>query len=254
MIAILSPAKTITLDKEIKANIYTEPVFLQEASELMEELMKYTPPEMESLMKVNSDLAEKNFMRHLHWSKDHHLSNGKQALLAYDGAVYQGINAVDFNEEQLSFANKHIRILSGLYGALRPLDIIQPYRLEMATKLENAEGNNLYSFWKEKLTDYFMKELYMQDDNVLINLASKEYSSAINLDKINGKIITPVFKDYKGGIYKVVTIYAKRARGLMSRFIIENSITSVNELKEFDTEGYSYNEDLSTGSEWIFTR
>lgn len=254
MIAILSPAKTITLDKEIKANIYTEPVFLQEASELMEELMKYTPPEMESLMKINSDLAEKNFMRHLHWDKYHHLSNGKQALLAYDGAVYQGINAADFNEEQLSFANKHIRILSGLYGALRPLDIIQPYRLEMVTKLENTEGNNLYSFWKEKLTDYFMKELYMQDDNVLINLASKEYSSAINLDKINGKIITPVFKDYKGGIYKVVTIYAKRARGLMSRFIIENNITSVNELKEFDTEGYSYNEDLSTDWEWVFTR
>ncbi|MEG0775259.1 peroxide stress protein YaaA [Clostridium sp.] len=254
MIVILSPAKTINLNKNINTNVFTEPTFIKEANLLMEELMNYTPPELESLMKINSDLAEKNFVRHLHWNRVHDLSNGRQALLAYDGAVYQGIHAQDFNAEQLYFANQHIRILSGLYGALRPLDIIQPYRLEMATKLKNTEGSNLYSFWKNQLTSYFMKELNFQGDNVVINLASREYSSAIDLEKINAKVITPVFKDYKGGTYKVITIYAKRARGIMSRFIVENRITSPSGLKNFDEEGYSYSEDLSTESEWVFIR
>jgi uncharacterized protein len=254
MIVILSPAKTINLDKKIKTNIFTEPIFLEEANLLMDELIKYTPPDLESLMKVSSELAEKNFIRHIQWIGEHDLCSGTQALSGYDGAVYQGINAVDFNEEQLSFANNHIRILSGLYGVLRPLDIIKPYRLEMATKLKNTVGNNLYSFWRDKLTDYFMKELEMQRENIVINLASKEYYSAINFEKIPGKIITPVFKDYKGGTYKVITIYAKRARGLMSRFIIENGITSPNELKEFDVEDYTFDEDMSTDSEWVFIR
>jgi len=254
MITILSPAKTITLNKKTNTKIYTKPAFLEEASILMEELMKYTPPELETLMKVSSELAEKTFLAHLNWNKEHDLSTGAQALLAYDGAVYQGISAENFNEEQLTFANDHIRILSGLYGALRPLDIINPYRLEMASKLKNSEGNNLYSFWRNRLTNYFIEHLDMQKEKVIVNLASKEYSTAINLDKTKAKVITPVFKEYKGGTYKVVTIYAKRTRGLMSRFIIENSITNPEKLKEFDLEGYSYNEAMSNESEWVFTR
>jgi cytoplasmic iron level regulating protein YaaA (DUF328/UPF0246 family) len=254
MIVILSPAKTINMEKAINTDIYSIPVFIKEAGLLMEELVNYTPPEMESLMKINSELAVKNFMRHLSWSREHDLSNGRQALLCYDGAVYQGIKSEDFNEGQLKFANEHVRILSGLYGVLRPLDIIRPYRLEMAAKLKNEAGNNLYCFWKDKLTNYFRKELEMQRDNILIDLASKEYSSAIDMSKINARMITPVFKDYKRGVYKNVTIYAKRARGLMTRFIIENSIISPDELKEFDEEDYSYNERLSTDSEWVFTR
>lgn len=254
MIVILSPAKTLKMEKAVSTDLYTKPVFIKEASTLMGELKKYTPPEMESLMKINSELAEKNFIRHIVWKEEHNLSNGRHALLAYDGAVYQGIRANDFTEQQLAFANDHLRILSGLYGALRPLDLIQPYRLEMAAKLKNNAGNNLYSFWKDKLTNYFKKELEKQKDNILIDLASKEYSSAIDMCKINAKVITPIFKDYKRGSHKVITIYAKRARGLMSRFIIENSIVLPSELKEFDEEGYSYNEYFSNDVEWVFTR
>lgn len=254
MIAILSPAKNLNMRKAINTNLYTNPVFIKEASMLMKELQQYTPPELESLMNINAELAEKNFMRHISWNKEHNLLNGKQAILAYDGAVYRGINAKDFNNQQLFFANEHIRIISGLYGVLRPLDLIQPYRLEMATKLRNNSGNNLYSFWKDKLTNYFEEELIKQKDNILIDLASKEYSSAIDINKLNAKVITPAFKDYKRGTYKVVTIYAKRARGLMSRFIIENSIVLPDDLKEFCEEGYNYNENLSTDVEWIFTR
>jgi len=254
MIIILSPAKTLKMGKALNTNLYTEPIFIKEASSLMKELIKYSPPEMESLMKVNSKLAEQNFMRHIRWKTAHDLSNGKQAILAYDGAVYQGLGASDLSEEQLVFASGHLRILSGLYGALRPLDLIQPYRLEMGTKLKNRQGNNLYSFWRYKLTIYIKKELKKQDDNIIIDLASKEYSSAIDMSKIKAKVITPVFKDYKGGNYKVITIYTKRARGLMSRFIIQNNIVLPSELKEFDEEGYSYNEYLSSDVELVFTR
>lgn len=254
MIAILSPAKTLNMESRAGTNLYTKPKFIKEAGTLMKELIKYSPPEMENLMKINSELAEQNFRRHMMWRQNHDLSNSKQAILAYDGAVYQGINAEDLQEEELSFANKHVRILSGLYGALRPLDLIQPYRLEMQARLKNNRGNNLYSFWRDKLTDYFVKEFEKQEDNVLIDLASKEYSSAINLDKINARVITPVFKEHKGGTLKVITIYAKRARGLMTRFIIQNRIKAPDELKEFGEEGYSYSEYLSTENEWVFTR
>lgn len=254
MLIILSPAKTLKMEKALNTNLYTQPVFIKEASSLIKELRKYSPPEMESLMKINSKLAIENFDRHISWQENHDLSNGKQALLAYDGAVYQGICASNFTEEQLSFANEHLRILSGLYGVLKPLDVIHPYRLEMATKLKNAEGNNLYSFWKSKITDYFEVELQKQEDNILIDLASKEYSSVIDMNKINAKVITPVFKDYKNGTHKVITIYAKRARGLISRFIIENNISLPKDLKEFNEEGYCYNEYLSSDSEFVFTR
>ncbi|MCB2298461.1 peroxide stress protein YaaA [Clostridium tagluense] len=254
MIIILSPAKTLKMEKVLNTNLYTETLFIREASYLIKELVKYSPPEMERLMKVNSKLAQQNFMRHIMWKEEHDLSNGKQALLAYDGAVYQGISAGELSQQQLSFANDHLRILSGLYGALRPLDLIQPYRLEMGTKLKNRRGDNLYSFWKNKLTTYLKKELQGQNDNILIDLASKEYSSVIDLSKINIKVITPVFKDYKNGTHKVITIYTKRARGLMSRFIIENNIILPSDLKEFNEEGYSYNKYLSSDTEFVFTR
>jgi uncharacterized protein len=254
MIVILSPAKTLKMEKALNTNLYTEPIFIKEANSLIKELIKYPPPEMEGLMKINSGLAEENFRRHISWKREHDLSNAKQALLAYDGAVYKGISASDLSEQQLCFANEHLRILSGLYGALRPLDLIKPYRLEMATKLKNKLGNNLYSFWEDKLTTYLKKELKRQDDNILIDLASKEYSSVIDMSKIKVKVITPVFKDYKNGTSKIITIYAKRARGLMSRFIIDNNIISPRDLKEFNEEGYKYNEYLSSDTELVFTR
>lgn len=254
MITILSPAKTLKMEKALNTTLYTQPIFIREASTLIKELIKYSPPEMEELMKVNGNLAHKNFMRHIKWKEEHDLSNGKQALLAYDGAVYQGIRTGDLSQQQLYFANDHFIIFSGLYGALRPLDLIQPYRLEMGTKLKNRKGDNLYSFWQHKLTTYLKKELHRQNDNILINLASKEYSCVIDMSKINAKVITPVFKEYKNGTHKVITIYTKRARGLMSRFIIDNNITCPSELKEFNEEGYRYNEYLSSDAEIVFTR
>jgi cytoplasmic iron level regulating protein YaaA (DUF328/UPF0246 family) len=254
MITILSPAKTLKMEKALNRNLYTEPLFIKEASALIKELIKYSPEDLEGLMKVNGKLAEQNFMRHISWKKEHDLSNAMQAILAYDGAVYKGIRAADLNEQQLGFASGHLIILSGLYGALRPLDLIKPYRLEMGTKLKNRRGNNLYIFWRNKLTTYIKKELKKQDDNILIDLASKEYSSVIDMSKINVKVITPVFKEYKNGVYKIITIYAKRARGLMSRFIIENNIILPSDLKEFNEEGYSYNEYLSSDVELVFTR
>jgi cytoplasmic iron level regulating protein YaaA (DUF328/UPF0246 family) len=254
MIMILSPAKTLKMEKAINTNLYTEALFIKEASSLIKELVKYSPPEMEGLMKVSSKLAEQNFMRHISWQEEHDLSNGKQALLAYDGAVYQGINAGELSEKQLAFANDHLRIFSGLYGALRPLDLIQPYRLEMGTKLKNKRGNNLYSFWNYKLTTYLKKEFKSQNDNILIDLASREYSRVIDMAKINVKVITPAFTEYKNGTHRGITIYTKRARGLMSRFIIENNISYPSELKEFNEEGYSYNEYLSSNTEFVFSR
>ncbi|KPU42560.1 hypothetical protein OXPF_43450 [Oxobacter pfennigii] len=220
----------------------------------MDELIKYSPYEMEGLMKVNSGLAEKNFMRHLQWSGEHNLQNSKQALHAYDGAVFQGINADDFSEEELVFADKHIRILSGLYGVLKPLDIIQPYRLEMGTKFSTQYSKDLYVFWQDKLTDYFEEEMKKQNYNVIINLASREYSSAINLNRLHARVVTPVFKDYKRGVYKIITIYAKRARGLMSRFMTKNKIVMPEDLKAFDEEGYRYMDSLSSEDEWVFIR
>ncbi|MBX4262565.1 peroxide stress protein YaaA [Clostridium estertheticum] len=254
MITILSPAKTLRMDKAVNTSLCTNPIFIREANSLIKELIKYSPEDLEGLMKVNSKLAEQNFMRHITWEKEHNLSNGKQALLAYDGAVFKGLNADDLNERQLAFANEHLIILSGLYGALRPLDLIQPYRLEMGTKLKNKRGNNLYDFWGNKITTYIKKEILIQNDNTLINLASKEYYSIIDMSKINAKVITPVFKDYKNGTHKGITIYTKRARGLMSRFIIENNISLPSDLKKFNEEGYRYNEYLSSHVEFIFTR
>lgn len=254
MIAILSPAKTLNMDRKVSIDLYTKPAFIEEASILMNELTKYSPLDLEGLMKINSSLAEESFFRHISWNKEHDLSNSKQALLAYNGAVYQGIEASSLTGEDLVFANNHLRIISGLYGALRPLDMIQPYRLEMLTKLRNPLGNNLYNFWKTKLTEYFKEELNNHKDNIIIDLASKEYSSSIDMGKINARVITPVFKDYKGGYYKVITIYAKRARGLMSRFIIKNRIEALSQLKEFNEEEYSFNELLSTDTTWVFTR
>ena len=254
MITILSPAKTLKMQKALNTNVYMQPAFIKEASVLIKELIKYSPPEMEGLMKINSKLAEQNFKRHISWNKDHDLSNGKQALLAYDGAVYQGINAGNLSRQQLDFANDHLRIFSGLYGVLRPLDLIQPYRLEMGTKMKNKRGNNLYSFWDRKLTTYIKKELQSQNDNIIVDLASKEYSKVIDTSKIKVEVITPVFKEYKNGIYKGITIYTKRARGLMSRFIIENNIIEPSRLREFNEEGYSYNEYLSSKSELVFAR
>jgi uncharacterized protein len=255
MITILSPAKTLNMEK-INNNpvINSKGAFVEEAALLIDELRKYSPPELERLLKINSELAETNYKRHVSWQKDHNVTKSKQALLAYHGMVYQGLDAETLERESLFFAQDHLRILSGLYGVLRPLDLIQPYRLEMGIKLNNILGKDLYAFWKERITSYFIEELNKHSDNTLVNLASNEYSSAIDMKKLKGKIITPVFKDYKNGTYKAITIYAKKARGMMTRFIIENHVDNPEELKSFDGEGYKFCEYMSNDGKLVFLR
>lgn len=254
MLTILSPAKNVNFDVKSEDKNYSEPIFRAEVLELVSELQKYDPWEIAKLMRVNGKIAELTFKRFMMWKKEYNLSNSKQSILAYSGTVYQALKAVELSEEELNFAQDHIRILSGLFGVLRPLDLMQPYRLEMGTKLKNSAGTNLYDLWRSLITDYFNKEIIKHKDNTLVNLASKEYSTTINELKFKGRIITPVFKEYNKGAYKIISVSAKRARGLMARFVIKNRINDVEKLKDFDEEGYYFEESKSTAVEWVFLK
>lgn len=254
MIIIISPAKTLDFKSEVQTKKYSKPDFLEDSKELIDELRKLNPKDIVRLMKVNNEIASLNFERNLSWRLPFTEDNAKQALLAFKGQVYVGLDARSLREEDLFFAQDHLRILSGLYGILRPLDLIQAYRLEMGIPLKNPKGNNLYEFWGSKISDSINYELSTQRENTLINLASNEYFKAIKPKQINGNIITPVFKELKGNELKVVTVYAKTARGLMSRFIIENKIENSSDIKAFDAGGYLFNQDLSTEKEWVFIR
>ncbi len=254
MITIISPAKTLDYKNKVQTKKYTQPEFLKESQELVDELKKFSSKELSKLMDVNTDLAHLNYERYLQWELPFNPSNAKQALLAFKGQVFVGLDAKTLSENDLLFAQDHFRILSGLYGVLRPLDLMQPYRLEMGTSLKNSKGENLYKFWGSKITDFLNHELSSQKKHVLVNLASNEYFKAVVPKKIKGEIITPVFKEAKGNDFKVIAVYAKTARGLMSRFIIENRIDNPEQLKAFDSEGYLFNEELSTTNDWVFTR
>lgn len=251
---IISPAKTIDIRNTINTKLFTIPELLNESKKLIEELKKYNPIHLEKFMGINKELAQLNFERNLSWRLPFTTDNAKHALAAFKGQVFIGLDANSLSEADLIYAQERLRILSGLYGILRPLDIIQPYRLEMGTELKNPRGKNLYQFWGTKLTDILNAEISKSKYKTLINLASNEYYKAINPKKINGRIITPVFKEAKGNEYKQVTIYAKTARGYMTRFIIQNRIENPEDIKSFDTEGYLFNSDLSTENEWVFTR
>ena len=254
MITIISPAKTLDFDVEVQTKEHSKSEFLQESKKIVDRLKDFSPNELANLMNINQELAALNYERYLKWELPFTKDNAKQALMVFKGQVFVGLDAKTLSEKDLLFAQDHLRILSGLYGILRPLDLMQPYRLEMGTKLKNPEGDNLYKFWGSKITDFINKELSGQKTPFLINLASNEYFKAINPKKINGEIITPVFKEAKGNGFKVITVYAKTARGLMSRFIIENRIEEPSQLKAFDSDGYLFNHDLSTDKEWVFTR
>jgi len=254
MITILSPAKNLDFKSNIEYDQYTIPEFLRDSELLVNELRRLKPKDIEKLMNVSNDIANLNFERNLAWKTPFNRENAKPAIFAFKGQVYHGLKAETLKSNDLKFAQNHLRILSGLYGILKPLDLIQAYRLEMGTKLKNERGKNLYNFWGDMITDTINRELENQENKVLVNLASNEYYKVVKADKINGEIITPVFKEQKGDQYKVVTVYAKTARGLMSRFILQNRIEDPEHLKAFVTEGYLYNRDLSTKKEWVFTR
>ena len=247
---LLSPAKTLDMDctKIVPSNSMNP--FLDQAQKLINELQRFTISEIQSLMKVSSKIAELNVNRFNEWKLPFTQSNAKAALYAFKGDVYTGINASTFSDDDLNFAQDHLSILSGLYGILRPKDLMKAYRLEMGTKLNNEYGKDLYQFWGNKITD----EINKRENEYIINLASNEYFKAVNKKIINAKIITPVFKDKKNGHLKVIGFFAKKARGMMTRFIVQKRIKNPEEIKLFQEGGYSFTENLSTNNEWIFTR
>ena len=254
MLFIISPAKTQDYKTPVSISQFTQPLFLDDSALLIEQLRKLSPADISSLMGISDKLAQLNVARFQAWSTPFDPDNAKQAIMVFNGEVYTSLAAETLNKTQLTFAQQHLRILSGLYGLLRPLDLIQAYRLEMSCHLPNPRGKNLYQFWGSLITDQLNKELAKQKSKVLIDLASSEYYKAIQPDNINGEIITPVFKDWKSGQYKVIGIYAKKARGLMCRYIIEHSINQPEKIKDFDCDGYAYNPAMSSEHEWVFTR
>lgn len=254
MLLVVSPAKNLDYDSELATQTYTQPELLEHSQQLIERCIKLSPVDISNLMGISDKLAGLNAARFGQWSQPFTTDNARQAVLAFNGDVYTGLDAASFSEQDFSFAQKHMRILSGLYGLLKPLDLMQAYRLEMGTKLDNSRGSNLYQFWGELITDKLNQALKEQGDEVLINLASNEYFKSVKKKSLNAEIITPAFKDWKNDQYKMISFFAKKARGLMARYIIQNQLTSIEQLKSFDLGGYQYNESLSKGNDWVFTR
>ncbi len=254
MLAILSPAKTLDYDTPVPLARSTRFRFPDEAGELVKQLQGYTPRRLSNLMNISDNLAQLNAVRYAQWQYPFDESKARQALFAFKGDVYSGMDAYSLNEKELNRAQQNVRILSGLYGLLRPLDLILPYRLEMGTKLKNKGRKDLYAFWGEKITAQLNHDLKNGGHQVLVNLASQEYFKAINPQNIEAEIVVPVFKDYKNGTYKIISFYAKKARGMMVRFMLQNQLANPEELKAFDVDGYHYNNELSNEDEMVFTR
>ncbi len=254
MLIVISPAKTLDFDTPPVTKIATQPVFLEQSAQLMNELQQLTPDKLSSLMKISSKLGELNHQRFMDWQVPFTKSNAKQAALAFKGDVYTGLDAESFSATDFKFAQQHLRILSGLYGVLRPLDLIQPYRLEMGTKFANQGGKDLYQFWGTSPTEALNEQLRKLKTDVVLNLASNEYFRAVNKKLLNARIVSPVFKDLKNGDYKIISFYAKKARGLMAAWIVQNGITDVKQLKKFKADGYRFAADLSSPEAPTFIR
>ena len=258
MLILISPAKTLDFKTPATIDRFTQPDFLSNTEVLVKQLQQLSAREISSLMKVSEKLGQLNASRYQTWQSNFDTTNAKQALLAFQGDVYQGMNVDSFDLQDFDFAQEHLRILSGLYGILRPLDLIQPYRLEMATKLAHAKlrslsADTLYEFWGDKLTQAINEQLEKLDNKTIVNLASNEYFKAV--PKLStDKLITPVFKDWKNGKYKIISIYAKKARGMMTAYIIKNRLKNVEDLKNFAEAGYKFNTELSDRENLVFTR
>jgi len=254
MITVLSPSKTLNENPRKITDVYTMPSFLKEASELVGVLKKYNPEGIQELMSINPKLATLNVERYIRWNKHFTEENAARAILMFKGEVFNGLKADTLKEEDLLYAQDHLRVISGLYGVLRPLDLIQPYRLEMGTALKTGKFNNLYDFWGSKITDNIHEALDNQKQQVLVNLASDEYFNAIDTDKLNARIIKCQFKEERDGKLKFITIYGKKARGLMTRHILQNRIEDPENLKAFDEEGYFFSEEHSSENMFMFVR
>jgi cytoplasmic iron level regulating protein YaaA (DUF328/UPF0246 family) len=254
MISIISPAKTFDYKTAVTVKKSTLPEYVPRCSELVNLMRKKSSQDIASLMGVSDKIAQLNFERFADWSENFTSKNSRQSLLAFKGDVYIGLNAYVFSPDDFEFAQQHLRILSGLYGILRPLDLVQPYRLEMGIKLANDKGSDLYQFWGDSIADSLNRQLQESDSDTLINLASNEYFKSVNTHSLNAKIVTPVFKDYKNGKYKIISFYAKKARGLMAAWLITNRITDPENLNQFDLAGYKYSNRDSSDGQLIFLR
>jgi len=254
MLTVISPAKTLDFDTPPTTRKATQPQFLQRSAELVGDARAMSPQDIRALMGVSDKIAELNHARFMNWGTPFNLDNAKQSILAFKGDVYTGLEAETLSSAQLAFAQKHLCILSGLYGLLRPLDLMQPYRLEMGLKFRNSGGNNLYEFWNDSITRALNTQLKKSGTRVLVNLASNEYFKAIQPGALDAEVITPVFKDLKGDKYKIISFYAKKARGHMARFIIDNELNDPAGMKKFKTGGYRYSKAESTARELVFTR
>ena len=254
MLMVISPAKTLDFDSPLATTRNSQPRFLDQSQQLINELQKLAPHDISNLMSVSDKIGTLNFDRFQAWQQPFDQDNARAAVLAFKGDVYTGMQAESFNAGDFTFAQKHLRMLSGLYGLLRPLDLIQAYRLEMGTKLSNEKGKNLYAFWDEKITEKINTQLTDMSSDTLINLASNEYFKVVKPKLLEARIITPVFKDFKNGQYKVISFFAKKARGKMASYIIKNRLTKAADLKGFNDNGYTFNERLSEGDQWVFTK
>ena len=252
MLILLSPAKTLDFDSPAITDMISEPEFANENAELLKYLAKMSANDLQELMSISPALAELNFNRYRELKDFPSEVPSKQAIITFIGEAYRGLNAADFSDADLEFAQEHLRILSGFYGVLRPLDLISPHRLEMGTALKTSKAANLYEFWGNKITVELNKSLKKED--VVTNLASEEYFKSVNKKLLKAQIITPQFLDNHKGKYKMITVYAKNARGAMTRYIIKNRITKPEDLKNAEINGYKFSEEMSVGGKWVFTR
>ena len=254
MLLFLSPAKSLDFKTPPHVATHTQPAFLDRSQALIRQLCGLSPADIANLMDLSDPLALLNFNRYADWSLPFTPENAKQAVLAFDGDVYDGLSAKTLSAADLDFAQQHVRILSGLYGILKPLDLMQPYRLEMGTKFRNEAGKDLYAFWGETLLDAINAELDTLSRPVAVNLASEEYFKAAVGRKFKGELIQPVFEDWKNGKYKIISFFAKRARGLMTRYAVVNRLQTPEGLKDFDSDGYAFAPEASDDRSWVFRR
>ncbi len=254
MLMVISPAKTLDFDTPAVTRRFTQPQYLDHSQELIEQLRSLTPAQISELMHVSDKIGGLNAARFGSWTPAFTPDNAKQALLAFKGDVYTGLNAEDFSDADFDYAQTHLRMLSGLYGLLRPLDLMQPYRLEMGSKFANARGKDLYAFWGTRISEWLNEALAEQGDDVLLNLASNEYFSAVKRSALNARIVNTEFRDQKNGQYKIISFYAKKARGMMARFVIRERLQNPEQLKTFDEQGYRFSAELSKADNLVFLR
>lgn len=254
MLVVISPAKSLDYDTPVRIRKFTQPDFLDDSTALIDTLRELSPAQVSSLMSISPALGTLNHDRFQQWQRPFSKDNARQALFAFKGDVYIGLDAYALSSDDVAFAQKHLRILSGLYGLLRPLDLIQPYRLEMGTGLTNVRGKSLYDFWGSRITQALNQSLSREKRPVLVNLASNEYFKSVRPRELNARVISPVFKDYSNGQYKIVSFFAKKARGLMSAYIIQNRLKNPDRLLDFDSEGYRYSAEHSRPDAPVFLR